>query len=586
MIGRIIKVKDRSKDALVYFLEGHTYVWLSQNSLALLDRSMSIGDIVRSSDRASNVKGAVIEMHCLLTLKSAFDPQVVQSGISSREVSHFFLQQPYLWFHHNGNLGKIIRTSKVEIHAVSKSTGEKFTWITELPVDWSAFGLVPCDWDVSRSFPAFFHPGNQVVFEEECYLIANVKLLRFEFYWAVETHPTDEQFIENGRYPDEFFTEARFLNHFEYSSFSLGHTVMHQGKPWTVVGIESFADIQWQNGTTSQRIPSLQIFPLDNVEDLDFFPNDIVSYSPTVGVKWNGCILAVDTAANTLNAVWFDAGTRALIGEREVSIFSIQECPSFDFRISLPLAVNGSFGLCLGIIPASGMLVIDFDGEAKEVFFMDAVSTEFLDEQHQGENEYDSDDYTEHSDDGIDEYMDYSSTASSTVSFCSDSSWETLSEGEAQTEDAANSISQMKISFQNPAGRYLLESCAPSSHYDYDKPSTASPSIMRTISKEVGLLSRHLPAGIFVKQYEDRMNLLSLLILGPKDTPYEGCPFLFDVYISERYPNEPPKVFYLSFVSGKLNPNLYENGRICLSLLGTWEGDASESWIPGKSNLL
>merc|ERR1711874_486932 len=33
------------------------------------------------------------------------------------------------------------------------------------------------------------------------------------------------------------------------------------------------------------------------------------------------------------------------------------------------------------------------------------------------------------------------------------------------------------------------------------------------------------------------------------------------------------------------NPNLYEDGKVCVSLLGTWSGKGTETWTP-NSNLL
>ena len=33
----------------------------------------------------------------------------------------------------------------------------------------------------------------------------------------------------------------------------------------------------------------------------------------------------------------------------------------------------------------------------------------------------------------------------------------------------------------------------------------------------------------------------------------------------------------------RFNPNLYESGKVCLSLLGTWSGPG---WIPNKSSLI
>ena len=36
----------------------------------------------------------------------------------------------------------------------------------------------------------------------------------------------------------------------------------------------------------------------------------------------------------------------------------------------------------------------------------------------------------------------------------------------------------------------------------------------------------------------------------------------------------------------RLNPNLYESGKICLSLLNTWTGTDTEVWNPGASTIL
>ena len=36
----------------------------------------------------------------------------------------------------------------------------------------------------------------------------------------------------------------------------------------------------------------------------------------------------------------------------------------------------------------------------------------------------------------------------------------------------------------------------------------------------------------------------------------------------------------------RLNPNLYNCGKVCLSLLNTWTGVKNEKWIPGVSTIL
>lgn len=75
------------------------------------------------------------------------------------------------------------------------------------------------------------------------------------------------------------------------------------------------------------------------------------------------------------------------------------------------------------------------------------------------------------------------------------------------------------------------------------------------------------------------------MIRGPEKTPYEDGLFLFDFQLSPNYPNEPPLCHYISYCSDRLNPNLYEDGKVCVSLLGTWSGKGTELWS-SSSNLL
>ncbi|KAJ1484597.1 ubiquitin-conjugating enzyme/RWD-like protein, partial [Baffinella frigidus] len=87
------------------------------------------------------------------------------------------------------------------------------------------------------------------------------------------------------------------------------------------------------------------------------------------------------------------------------------------------------------------------------------------------------------------------------------------------------------------------------------------------------------------KPYQERMDLLRAAILGPSKTPYEDGVFVFDIHLPADYPNVAPMVHFHSF-GDRLNPNLYDNGKVCLSLLGTWGGDGVETWNPAKSNVL
>lgn len=113
--------------------------------------------------------------------------------------------------------------------------------------------------------------------------------------------------------------------------------------------------------------------------------------------------------------------------------------------------------------------------------------------------------------------------------------------------------------------------------------------------KELSTYPTALPieygSSIFVRALENEMDKLRVLIIGPEDTPYANGCFIFDVDMGNDYPNAPPKVQLLttsSFLSAsdrrvRFNPNLYECGKVCLSLLGTWSGPG---WQPKESTLL
>lgn len=80
--------------------------------------------------------------------------------------------------------------------------------------------------------------------------------------------------------------------------------------------------------------------------------------------------------------------------------------------------------------------------------------------------------------------------------------------------------------------------------------------------------------GVFVFPDEDDVTHIEALIIGPDDTPYAGGMFHFDMRFPHNYPWDPPKVFIMTTDAGRcrFNPNLYSNGKVCLSILGTWSG--------------
>lgn len=109
--------------------------------------------------------------------------------------------------------------------------------------------------------------------------------------------------------------------------------------------------------------------------------------------------------------------------------------------------------------------------------------------------------------------------------------------------------------------------------------------VYKKIMQEWKMLDKHLPDSIYVRVYEKRIDLLRAVIVGAAGTPYHDALFFFDLAFPPDYPNRPPLVSYWSF-GLRLNPNLYANGRVCLSLLNTWAGRKTEKWNPSESTVL
>jgi ubiquitin-conjugating enzyme E2 O len=108
------------------------------------------------------------------------------------------------------------------------------------------------------------------------------------------------------------------------------------------------------------------------------------------------------------------------------------------------------------------------------------------------------------------------------------------------------------------------------------------------------------------------MDLLRAVMIGPQGTPYHDGLFFFDAHFPPSYPTIPPvsiqslSVWYVihfhiwikkivlmplqvvHYHAGglRLNPNLYACGKVCLSLLGTWQGKSCEKWNPAQSTML
>jgi baculoviral IAP repeat-containing protein 6 len=115
---------------------------------------------------------------------------------------------------------------------------------------------------------------------------------------------------------------------------------------------------------------------------------------------------------------------------------------------------------------------------------------------------------------------------------------------------------------------------------------------IKRLATEYSDLSKSLPinpsSSVFMRVLSDKMAFAQMLIFAPDETPYGYGAFVFDVYFPTTYPTGPPLVNLQTTGGGtvRFNPNLYNCGKVCLSLLGTWSGTQGENWSAATSTFL
>lgn len=104
--------------------------------------------------------------------------------------------------------------------------------------------------------------------------------------------------------------------------------------------------------------------------------------------------------------------------------------------------------------------------------------------------------------------------------------------------------------------------------------------LKRIINKDIKeIINKNLNShGIYIHFDEDNMLKAKAMIIGPKDSLYEGGFLFFNIVFPKNYPFSPPDIAYVSRNNIRIHPNIYVShhssglGKICLSILGTWNG--------------
>lgn len=96
---------------------------------------------------------------------------------------------------------------------------------------------------------------------------------------------------------------------------------------------------------------------------------------------------------------------------------------------------------------------------------------------------------------------------------------------------------------------------------------------IKRIAKDVKYIINNPINNVYYKHCDENILNGYALIIGNENTIYSNCNYLFEFKFPDNYPFEPPKLTFL-ILDNKMryHPNLYSNGKVCLSILNTWNG--------------
>jgi len=99
------------------------------------------------------------------------------------------------------------------------------------------------------------------------------------------------------------------------------------------------------------------------------------------------------------------------------------------------------------------------------------------------------------------------------------------------------------------------------------------PQATKRLMRDINAVQELKGQGIWYCEDESTITKGTAMIRGPVSTPYADALLFFSVEFPTDYPFSPPKVLFLtSDGETRFHPNLYVQGKVCLSILGTYSG--------------
>ncbi|KAJ3109856.1 E2/E3 hybrid ubiquitin-protein ligase ube2o [Phlyctochytrium planicorne] len=527
-------------------LEEEKTILAAETEFVVVDRPLEIGAIVKYMDQSlDSQSGRVIEVRVEATLRHLQTNKTI-SRVDCRKldfakpelVSMFAVKNDWIGeiidefdeasiIFHDGSICVPFGESIIPLHAQNKPREE-------------------------QEYLEDFYPGQQL-----CRL-AESDLLKATF--------------SKGTFRPEHCDEYPLVFNVIPKSISVDWNVYNSFKE--IVKLKTIVTVHWQDGSISPDIDAIRLYPCQNLDSHDLWPNDYIVKAET----------SKEENENSPTGVVVNVDSKSRTAKQEVEDLSLYEIaihPTFQFELGdlVVLTEDSKEKLQLSDRDWVGEVIGFHSDGMVDVFLMltkkrTKISPKRLLTFDDGDPLYSDED-----DDGETEGEQK----------CGDSEDEEHSEWETEDEleeddglevpaNAEDTGLDPKYSTPEEFVPFKICDAAPTGHHYYNSITVFTKSLTNRIRKELSILSTSLPSGILVRGFEDRLDLLRVLIGGPSGTPFEMGLFLFDLRLPSEFPRIPPGLV--------LNRNPYYNEAGYDKQLGTEEGAVNSNIYTEKSFLL
>ncbi|KAJ3123737.1 hypothetical protein HK098_001669 [Nowakowskiella sp. JEL0407] len=598
---------------LVCFLDKNSGITISQSSVEVVDRAFFVGDIAkRTLNNGDSILGKVVNVKLFLDLEHVVSGKVVH-GVESSKVRFTFEIETGMWVS-KGKWCGIVASYEDDVGiAYSTPDGQP------IPTSLDSVKFISVYDENSVFYPKRYVPGQKVYSKNSNETIKGITQtcrmgsvnVRWLAHHTLDDSPAEPQpssylsaddnvVVLHGKQESttqQVNDNVYFKSDDLYAKYDIPiHSNSDIEKVMQVVNLKTIIDVEWQDGTLQRDVDATKVDAVLHTDEYDIFPRDFVRYFGEDEAKQEllndkvGIVMRVNARERTATVKWYNYMRTELVAEEEeLSVYELTQSDEIDLPSHSIVVVSPQERdtdlMVLKDDWVCEVLSVEFNGN----ILVRSLHTGFefklppsrlillqYDEDEESDNESANESWSTVSGEDNEEERETEDLM--------DESDE--SENKENFEDVDSDEEELAVPIKTTGSFDIVNEVPPNHVFVHDFALKLS---HRVIMKEVNFSAfKSLPDGVFVRTFASRMDLFRVLISGPPDTPYEDGLFMFDIYLPDQYPQHPPHVYFhsWSFGGGKLNPNLYEDGKICLSLLGTWHAkDPSETWRP-SSNLL